>query len=88
MLLCEDGKTSGIVVYLKPDERLNDFIKIKNKYYIQSQNDGLNNAEKKQFKLFQKDYENYKNLYNKKNHQNINEIREVIAKYGENAKII
>ena len=38
-------------------------------------------------KLFQKDYENYKNLYNKRNHQNINEIREVIAKYGENAKI-
>ena len=86
-VISEDGKTSGIVVYLKPDERLNDFIKIKNKYYIQSQNDGLNNAEKKQFKLFQKDYENYKNLYNKRNHQNINEIREVIAKYGENAKI-
>ena len=30
---------------------------------------------------------NYKNLYNKRNHQNISEIREVINKYGENAKI-
>ena len=38
-VISEDGKTSGIVVYLKIDERLNDFIKIKNKYYIQSQNE-------------------------------------------------
>ena len=30
---------------------------------------------------------NYKNLYNKRNHQNITEIREIINKYGENAKI-
>ena len=73
MLLAKMGKL-GIVVYLKPDERLNDFIKIKNKYYIQSQNDGLNNAEK-QFKLFQKIMKIIKS-YNKRNHQNINEIRE------------
>ena len=30
---------------------------------------------------------NYKNLYNIRNHQNITEIRDVINKYGENAKI-
>ena len=30
---------------------------------------------------------NYKNLYNLRNHQNITEIRDVINKYGENAKI-
>ena len=53
-VISEDGKTSGIVVYLKPDERLNDFIKIKNKYYIQSQNDGLNNAEKNNLNYFKK----------------------------------
>ena len=29
----------------------------------------------------------YKNLYNIRNHQNITEIRDVISKYGENAKI-
>ena len=29
----------------------------------------------------------YKNLYNKRNHQNINEIREVISKFGDEAKI-
>ena len=34
-----------------------------------------------------KEYENYKNLYNVRNHQNITEIRDVISKYGENAKI-
>ena len=36
---------------------------------------------------FSKDYEEYKNLYNIRNHQNITEIRDVINKYGENAKI-
>ena len=38
-------------------------------------------------KDFLKEYENYKNLYNLRNHQNINEIRDVINKYGDNAKI-
>ena len=39
------------------------------------------------YKIFLKEYEDYKNLYNTRNHQNITEIRDVINKYGENAKI-
>ena len=38
-------------------------------------------------KKFLNEYENYKNLYNIRNHQNISEIRDVINRYGENAKI-
>ena len=34
-----------------------------------------------------KEYEDYKSLYNVRNNQNINEIRDVISKYGVNAKI-
>merc|ERR1711965_1030534 len=60
-VISEDGKTSGIVVYLKKD--------------------------KVNYKKFLKEYEEYKNLYNIRNHQNISEIREVISRYGENAKI-
>ena len=30
-VISEDGKTSGIVVYLKKDERLAEYIKVKNK---------------------------------------------------------
>ena len=86
-VISEDGKTSGIVVYLKKDERLAEFINIKDKYYNQTIEVGLNKEEKIKYKEFLKEYENYKNLYNLRNHQNINEIREVITKYGENAKI-
>tara|TARA_Y100000591_G_scaffold333344_1_gene376050 strand:+ start:276 stop:2756 length:2481 start_codon:yes stop_codon:yes gene_type:complete len=86
-VISEDGKTSGIVVYLKKDERLNEFIKIKDKYYNQLNTSGLTNDEKKNYKNFLKEYEDYKNLYNIRNHQNIKEIRDVINKYGENAKI-
>ena len=86
-VISEDGKTSGIVVYLKKDERLAEFINIKDKYYNQSIEVGLNKEEKIKYKEFLKEYENYKNLYNLRNHQNITEIREVITKYGENAKI-
>ena len=43
--------------------------------------------KKKNYKKFLNEYENYKNLYNTRNHQNITEIRDVINKYGENAKI-
>ena len=48
----------------------------------------LDYQEKISYKKFIKEYEDYKNLYNTRNHQNITEIRDVISKYGENAKII
>ncbi len=86
-VISEDGKTSGIVVYLKKDERLADYIKIKDKFFIQSTETGLSKEEKTNYKKFLKEYEDYKNLYNVRNHQNITEIRDVISKYGENAKI-
>ena len=34
-VISKDGKTSGIVVYLKKDERLAEFIEIKDKYFNQ-----------------------------------------------------
>ena len=86
-VISKDGKTSGIVVYLKKDERLAEYIKIKNKYFEQSNETGLSKEEKVNYKKFSKEYEDYKNLYNIRNHQNITEIRDVISKYGENAKI-
>ena len=86
-VVSSNGKTSAIVVYLKEDQRLKEYIKIKNNYFTSIQNKSLNDKEKKKYKIFLKEYEDYKNLYNKRNHQNINEIREVISKYGENAKI-
>ena len=86
-VISEDGKTSGIVVYLKKDERLAEYIKIKDKYFNQNINSGLSKKESLNYKKFLKEYEEYKNLYNIRNHQNISEIRDVINKYGENAKI-
>ena len=86
-VISEDGKTSGIVVYLKKDKRLADYIKVKDKFYNQSLEGNLTKDEKINYKIFLKEYEEYKNLYNLRNHQNITEIRDVIGKYGENAKI-
>ena len=86
-VISEDGKTSGIVVYLKKDERLNEYIKIKDRYFNLNNETGLSKDEKINYKKFIKEYESYKNLYNIRNSQNIAEIREVINKYGENAKI-
>ena len=86
-VISEDGKTSGIVVYLKKDKRLNEYIKVKNKFYIQSIETGLTKEEKINYKKFTKEYEDYKNLYNTRNNQNISEIRDVIGKYAQNAKV-
>ena len=86
-VISEDGKTSGIVVYLKKDERLAEYIKIKDKYFKQLNETGFSKKDKLNFKKFTKEYEDYKNLYNIRNHQNISEIRDVIKKYGENANI-
>tara|TARA_B100001093_G_scaffold144764_1_gene137400 strand:+ start:206 stop:2692 length:2487 start_codon:yes stop_codon:yes gene_type:complete len=86
-VISKDGKTSGIVVYLKKDERLAEYIKIKDKYFNQTVEVGLSKKEKLNYKKFTKEYEEYKNLYNIRNHQNITEIRDIISKYGESAKI-
>jgi len=86
-VISEDGKTSGIVVYLKEDKKLKNYIKIKDDYIIRKSEGELNKNEVEKYNIFLKEYENYKTLYNKKNHQNINEIREVIERYSENAKI-
>ncbi len=86
-VISEDGKTSGIVVYIKEDKKLKEYIKIKNDYFNRMLDKELGDQERGKYKIFLKEYEQYKNIYNKKNHQNINEIREVIDRYGENAKI-
>jgi len=86
-VISKDGKTSGIVVYLKEDKRLKDFIKVKNDFYNRSLNSSFSKIEKQKYDVFTNEYEDYKNLYNQRNHQNINEIRSVISKYSANAKI-
>ena len=86
-VISKDGKTSGVVIYLKKDERLSEYVKLKEKYFFEKKEKKQSDLEKKKYKEFLKEYENYKNLYNKRNHQNISEIREIINKYGENAKI-
>ena len=45
-VISKDGKTSGIVVYLKKDERLAEYIKIKDKYFEQFKETGLSKEEK------------------------------------------
>ncbi len=86
-VISQDGKTSGVVIYLKKDERLNEYVELKEKYFFERKEKKQSSAEKKKYKEFLKEYEDYKNLYNKRNHQNITEIRDIINKYGENAKI-
>ena len=86
-VISKDGKTSGIVVYLKEDKRLKDYIKVKNEYYEQSLKNKQSKAEKEKEDLFLKEYEDYKSLYNQRNHQNISEIRGVIDRYTEGAKV-
>ena len=86
-VISSDGKTSGIVVYLKQDKKLNEFIKTKNNYFNLELEGNLNKSQKKERNIFNNKYDAYRNIYNQKNHQNINEIRDVIKKYSENAEV-
>ena len=83
-VISKDGKTSGILVYLKKDKKMANFIKTKNNFLDKK---NLNTKEKKEFKKILKEYDSYKKLYNKKNHKNINEIRAVIKNYKTDAQI-
>ena len=86
-IISKDGKTSGILVYIKIDKKISDFIKTKNNYLDKIDKGQLTGEEKKEYKKFLKEYDNYKKSYNQKNHQNINEIRTIIEKYKDTAKI-
>tara|TARA_B100000700_G_scaffold331191_1_gene462185 strand:+ start:62 stop:2509 length:2448 start_codon:yes stop_codon:yes gene_type:complete len=83
-VISNDGKTTGILVYIKPDKKLSALIKTKNDYLNKKQ---LTLESKKKYKNFLKEYDKYKKLYNQKNHKNINEIRAVIKNYRDTAKI-
>lgn len=86
-VISQDGKTSGILVYIKTDKKLSALIKTKNNYLDRKDKGQLTSEDKKEYRKFLKKYNNYKKLYNQKNHQNINEIRTVIEKYKNTAKI-
>ncbi|MDC0449854.1 MMPL family transporter [Pelagibacteraceae bacterium] len=86
-VISSDGKTSGIVVYLKQDKKLNEFIKTKNNYFNLELEGNLSKSQKIERNIFDEEYNLYRNIYNQKNHQNINEIRKVIKKYSVNAEI-
>ena len=80
-VISNDAKTTGILVYIKPDKKIAAFIEKKNNYLDKQELSKLTSEEKKNYKQFLKEYDAYKKTYNKKNHQNINEIRAVIAKH-------
>ena len=86
-VISNDGKTSGILVYIKSDKQLSQFIKTKNDFLNKKEIGKLTSEDKKEYKKFLKKYDQYKKLYNEKNHENINEIRAVIEKYKDAAKI-
>jgi len=85
-VISNDGKTSGIIVYIKPDIKMSKLIDSKNKYLGQN-NKKMTSKERKKYKKFVNEYDDYKKIYNQKNHQNVNEIRTIIGKYKYDSKI-
>ena len=66
-VISEDGKTSGIIVYLKRDLKLGKYIKTKDDFLNKKSEDKFNSEDKKKYKKFLKEYAQYKTFYNKKN---------------------
>jgi len=86
-IISKDGKTTGILVYIKADKKLSGLIRTKNRYLDKRNKGQLSSEDKNEYKKFIKEYDNYKSLYNQKNHQNINEIRKIIKKHNSTAQI-
>ena len=86
-VISEDGKTSGILVYIKSDKKLAELIKTKNDYLERKISGQLTSKERNSYKTFLKKYDSYRKSYNKKNHQNINEIRQIIKEHPAPGKI-
>ena len=86
-VISDDGNTSGILVYIKPDKKLNELFEIKNAYLERKKENKLTSNEKSAYKDFLREYDAYKKSYNKKNHQNINEIRKIIKDHPAPGKV-
>ena len=86
-VISKDGKTSGILVYIKIDQKLSDLTNTKNIYLDKINKEELSTKDKKEYKKFLKKYDNYRKTYNEKNHKNVIEIRKIIKKYEDTAKI-
>ena len=65
-VISKDGKTSGILVYIKSDKKILDLIKKKNYYLDKIDKEQLTLEDKKEYKKFLKEYDNYKKSYNQK----------------------
>ena len=83
-VISNDGKTSGILVYIKTDKKLVKLRETKNQYLDKKK---LNSEEKEKYKKFIAEYDKYKKSYSQKNHQNIKEIKKIIEKYKNTSKI-
>jgi len=86
-VISKDGKTSGIIVYIKTDKKMVDLIRVKNKYLDKLDDSFLSNEDANEYKKFIKEYDSYKKIYNQKNHQNVIEIRNIIEEYQDAAEI-
>ena len=51
-VISEDGKTSGFVIYLKKDERLAEYIKLKEQYFFENDGKKQSTLEKRNIKNF------------------------------------
>ena len=50
-VISEDGQTSGILVYIKPDKKLSEYIKTKNEYLERRSKGELTSNEKNSYKF-------------------------------------
>ena len=86
-VISSDGKTSGILVYIKSDKKLNGLIETKNAYLERKSKGKLTSKEMDAYRTFLQEYDLYKKSYNKKNHKNISEIRKIIKDHPAPGKV-
>ena len=86
-VISEDGKTTAIIVNLKSDKKLREFIDKKDYFYNKSINNNLDIEEKKSYSKLLHEFEIYKDYSKKKNHENILEIRNIIKNHQKFAEI-
>ncbi|WP_291953135.1 MMPL family transporter [Campylobacter sp.] len=72
-LISKDGKTAGILIYLKPDETYNTLIKLRD--------EAKDNKEKESFRKMIK---NHQEKMRKFSQERLNQINNIISKYSQN----
>ena len=87
IILSADGKTTGLIIYLKKDIYFSELSKKRNQLLTKRRSTPLSQSEQSQLDKYTAEYEKYYAAYDRQRHLDIEKIRSIIRPYKKYAAV-